>query len=81
LDYCVNQNEPWDIFVNNTDLVEDTSIDQLNINAKPYTLMENDALILSGTQHWHYRNKIQQGNFCDLLFFHFVDGDFQGTLK
>jgi hypothetical protein len=81
LDYCINQKEPWAIYVNSTDDVHQTTREKLKQNAKPYMLNENDGLILSGTQHWHYRDEINTGNYCDLLFFHFVDVDFQGSLK
>ena len=81
LDYCVSQNEPWEIFVNDQDDPHKSSREDLMNNAKPYLLNENDGLILSGTDYWHYRNKIQKNNFCDLLFFHFVGEDFQGNLS
>ena len=60
IDYCISQKEPWEIFVND----------------KPYLLNENDALCYSGTDQPHYRNTIQDGNFCNLAFFHFVPINF-----
>lgn len=64
LDLCVNQNEQWPI----------------NIAGVDYLLGEGDAMLYSGTNHVHYRNKIQLGNYCDLVFFHFVPVDFNGPL-
>lgn len=64
LDLCVNQNEPWPI----------------NIAGKEYILGRGDAMLYSGTNHVHYRDKIQPDNFCDLVFFHFVPVDFTGPL-
>lgn len=64
IDLCISQREPWEIFVND----------------KPYVLNENEALAYSGTDHPHYRNVIQEGNFCNLAFFHFVPVDFEGKL-
>lgn len=64
LDLCVNQNEPWAI----------------NIAGANYFLNPNDAMLYSGTDHVHYREKIQPNNYCDLVFFHFVPLDFQGKL-
>jgi len=64
VDLCVNQNETWGIFVDGTE----------------YFLDEGDALIYSGTDHLHYREKIQPTNYCDLVFFHFVPEDYEGQL-
>jgi hypothetical protein len=64
VDLCVNQNETWGIFV----------------DGEEYHLEKGDALIYSGTDHLHYREKIQPTNFCDLVFFHFVPVDFEGPL-
>jgi hypothetical protein len=64
LDLCVNQNEPWAI----------------NIAGADYVLEEGDAMLYSGTNHVHYRKKIQENNYCDLVFFHFVPVDFTGKL-
>jgi hypothetical protein len=64
LDVCINQKEPWAI----------------NIAGVDYYLEESEAMLYSGTDHWHYRDKIQEGNYCDLVFFHFVHHDFTGPL-
>ena len=39
----------------------------------------NDAVALSGSHSWHYRDRIPEGT-ADLLFFHFVPENFNGTL-
>ncbi len=66
VDICLNQKEPWG----------------LSVLDKEYFLQPGDALIYSGTHHEHFReNKIQDENFCDLIFFHFVDKDFDGELN
>ena len=65
IDLCISQGEPWEIFVNDI----------------PYLLEENEALVYSGTDHPHYRNQIKKGNYCNLVFFHFVPSDFVGQLN
>jgi len=64
VDLCLNQKNPWGIFV----------------NGEEYFLEKGDALIYSGTDHPHYRNLIEKDNFCDLAFFHFVPETFNGSL-
>lgn len=64
IDVCVSQNEPWTIYVDDL----------------PYSLRENDALLYSGTDSPHYRQRMKDGNHCFLVFFHFVDQDFEGPL-
>ncbi len=64
IDLCVSQKEPWPIIVDDVE----------------YILNENDAIIYSGTHSPHYRNKIQKGNHCSMVFFHFVDESYAGPL-
>lgn len=64
LGICVNQNDVWPI----------------NIAGDDYLLNEGDCIIYSGTDHEHYRNKLDEGKYCELIFFHFVDSDFEGEL-
>jgi hypothetical protein len=64
IDLCVSQRNPWPIFVSD----------------QPYLLNPNEALAYSGTDHPHYRNTIDPGNYCNLAFFHYVPVDFQGTI-
>ena len=64
IDLNANQKEPWAI----------------NVDGEDYFLNPGDALLYSGTDHWHYREKIQENNFCDLAFFHFVPINFEGEL-
>lgn len=42
-------------------------------------LEENDAVLYSGTNSWHYRPERLQAT-ADLIFFHFVPEDFDGSL-
>ena len=42
-------------------------------------LKVNDAVFYSGTNQWHYRPTVLQGT-ADLIFFHFVKEDFDGSL-
>ena len=43
-------------------------------------LLPNDAVIYSGTNSWHYRDRLQEGT-ADLVFFHFVEEGFDGDLN
>lgn len=64
IDLCLKQNEPWSIY----------------IDGKEFLLQENEALIYSGTDHYHWRDRIKPGNKVTMVFFHFVDSDFSGPL-
>jgi hypothetical protein len=65
IDVCISQGEPWTIYVDDL----------------PYNLLENDALIYSGTKSPHYRQRMKTGNHCFLVFFHFVGIEFEGSLQ
>jgi hypothetical protein len=65
IDLCLDQISPWPIFINDVE----------------YLLQPNEALLYSGVEHPHYRNKIQPDNYVSLAFFHFVDADFEGDLN
>lgn len=64
IDLCVSQKDVWPIYIDDM----------------PYRLFENDAVIYSGTDSPHYRQRLQEGNYCYLIFFHFVPEDFVGSL-
>lgn len=64
VDVCISQLMPWPIYVDD----------------KPYTLMENDALLYAGVKSPHYRQRIQKGNHAFLVFFHFVNSEYEGSL-
>ena len=64
INLCVAQREPWGLFVDDVE----------------YRLHPNQALFYSGTRSPHHRERIQPGNFCNLVFFFFVDEDFEGSL-
>jgi hypothetical protein len=57
LDLCVKQDKPWPLSVENDS----------------FLMKENEALIYSGTDQLHWREKIHSGGFCDLVFFHFKE--------
>lgn len=60
LDYCLDQNTPWDIWV------ED----------KPYTLQPNQALAFYGNDQVHWREALKgKKSFVEMIFFHFVEPD------
>jgi hypothetical protein len=80
VDICVDQAKPWPLYVNHTTLYrmdEDLVANQEIIKKESveYILNPGDALFYSGTDHPHWRNKIQPDNFCDLIFFHFKRKD------
>ena len=64
IDYCINCDKDWDIIIDN----------------KKYTSTPNNALCYSGTDLYHYRDKIK-GKFMNLVFFHFVPVDYEGELR
>jgi hypothetical protein len=57
LDLCVKQDKPW----------------PLSVESGSFFMKENEALIYSGTDQLHWRDKIHSGGFCDLVFFHFKE--------
>ena len=86
LDICLSQNHIWPLFVNSIEYSIDqmSSVeqrDQIKSSSTKYELSPGDALIYFGTKQPHWRERITKGNFCNLIFFHFVDIDFQGDLS
>jgi len=61
LDMCVYQTEPWD----------------LNVEDKPYTLYENEALAYYGNEQKHGRGQFPNpdSQHVAMIFFHFVEPD------
>ncbi len=72
VDLCVNQKRYWDFFAKTENGGE----------TREFRLGVNDAAVLSGTRHFHWREDMQPEimNFCDMAFFHFVDADYLGDL-
>ncbi|MEL7444667.1 MAG: hypothetical protein AAGK02_02505 [Pseudomonadota bacterium] len=81
LDYCIEQSEGWPIHF--SDVVEWPTVENSQ-NWKPsdvledpdiawttHTLEPNQALLFNGSSQWHYRDNINPGGFCNLLFFHY----------
>lgn len=82
VDLCLNQRQQWPIFINDEDVlspdqffdfekISEEQKDQYRNNSKPYYLNPGDAIFYSGTQCAHWRNTIQEDNFCDVILFHF----------
>jgi len=57
LDLCIKQDRPWNLFV------EDSV----------FVMQENEALVYSGTDQIHWREKIHPKGHCYLVFFHFKE--------
>lgn len=84
IDVCINQKQPWPLFINHLDgwnenLTQDER-ERIKQRSVEYVLEPGDAICYSGTDHPHWRNTIDEGNSCDLVFFHFVPEDFEGEL-
>ena len=43
-------------------------------------LQVGDGLVYSGTDLWHWRDALPPGQRAIVCFFHFVPGDFAGSL-
>jgi hypothetical protein len=87
IDVCLNQSRPWPLYVNSSrnfsnnggnsffknDIEERERIKQAS---EEFIMEPGDALCYSGTNHAHWRKRIDEDNFCDLIFFHFVHVSF-----
>lgn len=71
IDLCVNQLKPWPIYVGK---------DENDKVGTEFIHEEGDAVCYSGTGQWHYRNRMEPGNKLDMVFFHFVPINFEGSL-
>lgn len=77
VDVCFNQKEPWPFFAETEQPATAWETEKI---VHKLIMEPGDAIILSGTDHPHWREPIQPGNFCDLVFFHYVDADYSGSL-
>ena len=59
VDYCVQQHEPWTLYV----------------EGKEYDLQENQSLVFMGEDMEHWRPAFKPGNMVEMIFFHFVRPD------
>ena len=59
IDYCVRQQEPWDLF----------------IEGESYRLQPNEAVAFMGEDQEHWRAPFPPGNSVEMIFFHFVRPD------
>lgn len=91
IDVCINQAQPWPIYVNSKEKFlaypiwiggkdDESIVEEMKNTSQEFLLEPGDALCYSGTHHPHWRNQLQPDNFCDLIFFHFVAADFTGSL-
>jgi hypothetical protein len=86
LDICLDQSEPWPISFSQpvswpeefqgsqvdwrTQILEDP-----NLEFSTYAPQVNDALFFTGSNQWHYRDRIARTkaeNFCHLMFLHYI---------
>jgi len=82
----INISHPWSddkvkSFVGSKSNLSKAEFD-LRVEAETWesiTVEENDAVGYSGTNSWHYRPTLSNG-WSNLVFFHFVKEDYDGTL-
>lgn len=67
-DYCHSYDVAWPLFV------EEDGV------AHEFNMEKNSALIYRGTEHFHWREDRKQGQYCYMIFFHFVPFDYVGRL-
>jgi hypothetical protein len=83
VDVCLNQLKPWPLYINSSRNFWSNGIDthfmkdseereRIKQTSEEFIMEPGDALCYSGTNHAHWRNRIENDNFCDLVFFHFV---------
>ena len=81
LDYCIEQSAEWPIYISKPfprpamhailSWSPDAMKEAEEMDFRPHVLQPNDAILFNGSSQWHYRDVIPDGNFCNLLFFHF----------
>lgn len=52
----------------------------LQIDGRAIVLTPNEGLLYRGCELEHHRDEKPEGKICHLVFFHFVDVDFEGPL-
>ena len=91
IDICLNQLKPWPLYINSSENFDKKGVDlfftrelaaieQIRENSEEFIMEPGDAVCYSGTTHAHWRKQIDADNFCDLVFFHFVEENFEGDL-
>ncbi|MDH5255526.1 MAG: hypothetical protein OEW72_06365 [Gammaproteobacteria bacterium] len=60
--------DPWPIYL------------ELDGRPEAVLLQVGDGLVYSGTDVWHWRDALPRGQRAIVCFFHFVPGDFRGSL-
>ncbi|MEP4147157.1 MAG: hypothetical protein ABJL54_08030 [Halioglobus sp.] len=86
LDLCIECSDPWPIylsqcvswpesFVQEQENWADQIILDPAIRMEKFILIDNQAALFSGSNQWHYRERmprIRRENFCHLVFFQYV---------
>ena len=84
LNLCLNQAKVWPLFVAKNSFPSHRSVATLHkheLEEKVEILLNpGDGVAYSGIDYLHWREKISNDNFCDMLHLHFVPEDFQGDL-
>ena len=81
IDYCIEQSDEWPIWFSKvTDWPTTETMHNWDAQAikadrslefRPHVLRPGEALLFNGSSQWHYRDSINPGGFCSLLFFHY----------
>lgn len=93
LDICVEQSEPWPIYVSDPEPWpvgvsfgknwQDQIITQHQDSFTSHVMQPGDALFFAGGNQWHYRKRIpkaHQQSFCHLIFLHYVPANCEHLL-
>lgn len=86
LDICLQQSQPWPISFSQVvdwpeEFVETDSdwwtriLENEALDFKSFALEENQAILFTGNNQWHYRDRIPRtgtDNYCHLLFLHYI---------
>lgn len=95
LDICIDQTRPWPIHISQViDWPESFPADDMDWGARirndlelrfsAHSLEPGRAVIFSGSSQWHYRDplpKATEGDFCNLLFFHFLPAGMRDVVR
>ncbi len=68
----VDVENAWPIYVQ-TDIDDDNSIVELNMGI-------GDVAVYRGTKLYHWRERMGHGRYANICFFHYVNGEFKGSL-
>lgn len=81
LDYCIDEDANWPIYVSKAidwpDLATmrrwspEMIINDPANEFREFMIEPGNGVIFSGSGQWHYRNAMEHGGYCNLLFFHY----------